>query len=332
MKNNKYIIIFATAFTIIAASTIISVFTSRASDNSQDSENDSCVAESENVATGADNRYKTNNKSPKQLNLSILLDLSDRIKQPQTKDRDIASIKKLVDVFKDDIKNKTKIKFYGKMQVYFYPEPQNPNINSLAQKLKVDCSKMKSSQKQQVYNTISKDFEKTLEKIYDLAKLDGTKNGYPGSDIWRFFKDDVVNFCIDRDPKYCNVLVILTDGYLYHKNTTGKSGNRTRDLETNTIKKYRNNISAMKKNNFGIECSRNDLDNLNVMVLGIDHTHGGHPDDFDILKYCWGKWFKEMNVGNFKGINESDYPIYKTDLPANTKKIIEDFCDGLPIK
>jgi len=62
---------------------------------------------------------------------------------------------------------------------------------------------------------------------------------------------------------------------------------------------------------------RDDLENLEVLVLEISAENEKNKIDEDIISHLWKKWFEEMNV--------SHYEVYRSDLPANTKTRIENF-------
>jgi hypothetical protein len=270
------------------------------------------------------NNQKTETKSqPKQLNISILLDLSDRIKQPATPshiERDKEIIKCITEYFKKDMEKRNAYRANGKIKVFFYPVPDNASINDISEKLKIDCSKLGNKQqkevkqRKEVYDSITELFARNISEIYNHTI---NKNSWPGCDIWRFFKDDLEDYCIERDTNYRNVLIILTDGYIYHKNTYFRNNNRYSYLLDN-INKFNSPTNWMQQINdadFGLIKARDNLNNLEIMVLEISDDK--NKTNEDILKYVIEKWFKEMNVARSK--------IYSTDLPSNTKKRIENF-------
>ena len=74
--------------------------------------------------------------------------------------------------------------------------------------------KLENKGRKEVYDSITDLYSKNLENIYQETI---ETSAWEGSDIWRFFKDDVKDFCIEKDTTYRNILIILTDGYLYHK-------------------------------------------------------------------------------------------------------------------
>ena len=87
------------------------------------------------------------------------------------------------------------------------------------------------------------------------------------------------------------------------------------------MKTFRNKSdwkAIFDKEDYGLISSRKDLENLEVLVLEIAPSRGNKNDE-DILKAYLGKWFEEM------GILQRNYACYNSELPAYTKKKIEQF-------
>lgn len=278
------------------------------------------------IQCGKDNQDEKQNKNTpkeKQLNITFLLDLSDRIapnkypNSPEHYQRDIAIINDFVSIFKNDMEKKGGHKAKGKMKVIFSPQPQDANINKIASELNIDLSNVEVSKKKEIFESISDSFVKNLETIYQNTIQ--SKN-YIGSDIWRFFKNDVKDYAISTDENYRNILVILTDGYLYHAQSKDIQGNRSAYLVPESIKAnqlYGNNWrNTFEDGDFGFISTREDLDNLEVLVLEVNPIKERLNDE-DVIRVYLEKWFKEMKVKRFE--------IYNTDLPNNTKMRIENF-------
>ncbi|MDR0619607.1 MAG: hypothetical protein LBG17_06895 [Bacteroidales bacterium] len=257
-----------------------------------------------------------------QLNISILLDLSDRINSqkspaiPEHCQRDIEIIKTVIDFFKKDMRRLNAWKAKGKIKVFFSPPPADTRINNIAKELNIDCSLLDNKGKKNVYDSITSTFTKNLTSIYNQTIA---ANSWDGSDIWRFFKTDVKNYCVDDNPDYRNILIILTDGYIYHIQSQYKNGNRYSFLLDKNIGKYRreNWQQMVEQDDFGIMATRNDLQDLEVLVLELSAERQNNKIDEDILTFVWEKWLKEMNVSN--------YGVYSSDLPVNTKIRIDRF-------
>ena len=284
----------------------------------------SCGSESNDKSTNGEGQSSNTVEQTDQLNITLLLDLSDRIdtkkypEKPEHFERDIAIVKYFSELFVKDMEKRGTFMAKGKMKVIFSPKPQDPNVNLLAEKLFIDLSVMDSKQKKEVHDNLINNFSESITKIYN-GTLSESK--WIGSDIWRFFKNDVKDYCVESKPNYRNILVVLTDGYIYHQDSKDQNGNRYAYLLPNIISKYNlrknpNWEQELEKQDFGLISKRNDLENLEILVLEISPSPN-YKNDEDIIKSILSKWFKEMNVKRFG--------IYNSDLPEYTKQRINDF-------
>lgn len=256
-----------------------------------------------------------------QLNITILLDLSDRViqpLQPSQSERDIAIVSSIVEIFKSNMEKKGAYKSKDKLKILFTPAPDNASINNIANTLTVDLSKMENRQKKEIFDNITNDFTNGLSEIYKLTL--NSKN-WIGSDIWRFFKYDAKDLCIDQDKSYRNILVIVTDGYIYHKQSTDRQKNRTAYLTGTFLQNegFRNNPNwkdKFEKQDYGFISSGQTYEDLDILVLEVNPSNS-HKNDEDIIRAYLNKWFTEMKVNHFE--------IYNTDLPVNTKNKIVRF-------
>lgn len=260
------------------------------------------------------------NKSGQNLNISFLLDLSDRINPQKYPNesmeyylRDVAYIKSVTDAFMIHLKQKKVREIKDKIQLYFDPAPQNQNINEISNRLSYDINRNNISlelldELNQIYTT------KPIE-IYDLAIKD---NNYVGSDTWRFFKTKIKDYCIEED--YRNILIILTDGYIYHKDTKIKENNLTSYLTPEIIRGFKLNTGDWKNTfenyKYGFIPATEDLSHLEILVLGINPDKTNPYEEDVIMKY-WGDWFDNMKVGR--------YEIKTSALPSNMDKVIKDY-------
>jgi hypothetical protein len=268
-------------------------------------------------------------KQEKQLNINILWDLSDRIdpsknpSSPEHYQKDIEIIKDMTEIFKKDMDHKGAYSAKGKIRVFFTPTPSDNNINTIAQNLTKDLSIYKgegaSKLKRAVYDTLTQEFVSNANKIYSLT-LENNKQtkDWDGSDIWRFFKNDA-DKVIENDTSYRNILIILTDGYIYHKDSKSRDGNKTQYILPETLKPFRNKNNWQElfdKNNYGLMSTGRKLENLEVLVLEVTPSKENRNDE-DYIKAYLKKWFNEMGI--------KKYEIYSTDIPTYTKKRIESF-------
>lgn len=254
------------------------------------------------------------------INVSILIDLSDRIDPDANPNpampylqRDMEYIKAIQKGFIDHLKSKKIITYDDQMQVFFNPEPSDPKINQFTKDLKVYFDKNTSKD---YFASVEKKYAEIPSYIYQSAIKD--KN-YIGSDIWEFFKNKVKDYCIKNDRR--NILFILTDGYMYHADSRfeekKENSYKTSYLTGKLIKANHLTTSNFKtdieKNGYGFVKANDNLENLEVIVLGI-HPEKGNPFEEAVIKEYWESWFKEMKIKN--------YQIKSADLPSNIEPII----------
>lgn len=266
----------------------------------------------------------------KQLNISVLVDLSNRIDaklHPEQTERDIAIVQNLTQVFKNNIDAFGAFKADGKLRVYFHPEPDDPQMAGIAKELTANCEAgtrpENAKHNKQVYLSVDNNFKNGLQQIYSLANK---KSEYPGSNIWRFMKDEAQEKCIEDTSKFRNILVILTDGYLYYKNEINQNKNRYTYIERNYphFNKFRNTAllnSEFDKGDYGLEPIGKKLPGLEVLVMGIAPDEA-HPQDYDIIEKYWNKWFSEMGVQHAVLV-KSQQPVYATKSISDFLKTSE---------
>lgn len=282
----------------------------------------SCANDKKENPTGIvpENATSKQAKSDMDLNVSFLLDLSDRINPKKYPNesmqyylRDVAYIKSVSEAFDQHLRNKKVRQMNDKVQVFFDPEPRNENINAISNDLKYSVSRNNASLEllDKIKNTYA---TKPLE-IYNLAIKD---DEYVGSDTWKFFKTKVKDFCIETD--YRNILIILTDGYIFHKDTKMKEGNLTSYITPQVIRSNRLNdndwANKMVEKEYGFIPATNGLENLEILVLGIN-PDPKNPYEEEVIRKYWSDWFDSMEVGR--------YAIKTAGLPSNMDKIIKDF-------
>lgn len=276
------------------------------------------------------NQEKTNKNNDsalhyKNLNLTILLDLSDRIsnkKNPDQYKKDIIFINNVLDAFKSYLNKKGVVESEDKIKLIFYPVSMDDLYQEVADSLSVDFSKLEFVDRKKTYENISAIYNRQLQKLYSIAS---NAKIYTGSDLFNYFKHRIVDDCISTASNYTNLLVILTDGYIYEKNSMYQEGNKFSYLvpEAQHVKIFRK-LSKweehFEKNNYGLIPLENDLSSLNVLI-GEIHPIENSPKDFDILKKYWSDWLESQKVKKFK--------IIKTDINTLNRDIIFNFINQL---
>lgn len=285
-------------FFIIIAVAIIGCLFSSCPPGPGDGENNKTNGDTTDIST-------TNQGLP--LNISVFVDLSDRIVKESDGMRGLEKDTAIVRIITDFVSQNAfaiKIKFNkDHIKVFFYPVPTGPGIATTAEKLDVnfaDFDKAQIKEKQAAAGQLTKNFNDGLKTIYDAALADGN---FIGSDIWGFFNTQAQKTCVMEG--YRNVLVIITDGYIYHKdNLVEDKANKQATYITKTTLAQGYTLTPIA----------GKISNLEVLVVELN------PDpvtDFAKMESAISDWFKAIGI--------SRYEILKTDLPANSKKPIIDF-------
>lgn len=248
----------------------------------------------------------TNDSIPetKPLNISVYLDLSDRLKRdltPSQTERDTAIINHLIDIFIDDAVINGKIaNSKNHFQIFFYPTPKNSEIATLAKGLNVDLEKTDVKNKKVILTDMKSQFGKSLASIYSDAI---SATDWTGSDIWGFFSNKKVDDMCIRDG-YRNILVILSDGYLFDANNKIKDGNAYSYILPQTL--------AIPGSSLIIK--RDGLNDLEILMLEVN------PYDQKQRSALIEKiqnWVSGMGVTKFV--------VADTDLPVNIEHTIDHF-------
>lgn len=269
---------------------------------------DGCVGKSESTQKGED---ANNTITP--LNITVLLDLSDRIKQDDnTGNTKYIQLEKdsilLMNIQKSFYNNQApngKFKVVGnRIKVICYPYPQDVSkLEDMEFDMKVnDPNDISNKQKQLL--SMDSAWKTGISYIYRQAKVEVDKDPkFPGSDIWSFFNGPVEVECVEDG--YRNILLILTDGYIYHKNSWKKNGTVCRGILSETL-----------KSQTAIEPINKEYENLEVMFLEIN-TSKGTPEEFDKIEKLLTDWCNNMGIQKVK--------VVQTNSPQTTKSYVDKF-------
>lgn len=237
------------------------------------------------------------------LNLSIYIDLSDRVIKnngavPQL-ENDTALINYIFEQFVNRCKTNI-LENKDHFQILFYPQPSQSNINSIAKSLNLDLSKIEITGKKNAVKNFQASYKQNLSTIYNLS-IESKK--FIGSDIWGFFSDKKVDQICMRDG-YRNIIIILTDGYIFHAENKIKDGNAYSYVLPQTLSNPSSSLIV----------KRNGLENLEVLLLELNPYE---LNEYDRMHKVISDWFNAMGVNKIS--------INKTDIEANTEAIIENF-------
>ena len=249
-------------------------------------------------------------ETPQPLNISVYLDLSDRLIRDLTPNqtyRDTAIINYLVDYFRSQTLGPTILKSENKMKVFFYPTPNDTEISTLAQGLSVDIGAKQGVGKRQALDEMKGVFQTNLTQIYEKTLTPPQK--WLGCDIWDFFSSRKVdNLCVKNGAR--NIIVILTDGYLFYEPNKIKEGNEYSYILPQTLAVDGTLIDRRKGELAG--------KGLEVLMLETNPYQANHRDKmFKVLE----NWFSSMGIERFV-VAETDANL------TNTQTIIKNFLEN----
>ncbi len=243
----------------------------------------------------------------KPLNISIFIDLSDRINKPMVPSqmsRDIAIVGYIADYLKKQTLGPQILTSRNNMKVVFYPAPKSENIVALADSLCVDISLKNGVEKRMAIEGMKDKFQHSLEQIYDQTLQ---MKQWPGCDIWDFFSSKKVDVLCMREG-YRNVLFILTDGYLYAEDRLLKNGNEYSYVSSNKLQNTQSSLIV----------KRGGLVGLEICILEVNPMAASHKDR---LHAVLEEWLVAM------GVKKENITIAETDLPTNVQPIVTRFLE-----
>lgn len=239
------------------------------------------------------------------LNLTVFLDLSDRLDRdltPTQAARDTELINFCIDEFIDISRKETMQKTSNHFKVVFYPTPDNPLVSDLANDLEVDLNGLDENpgEKKRLLKEMKVRFDKALDSIYTSTLR---KKQWVGCDIWSFFSNKKVdNLCMREGCR--NVVIILTDGYLFHQANKQVEGTAFTFVLPQTLQNPKSSLIVR----------RDGLKDLEILMLEVNpYSPTQHDQLFKVLT----DWFTAMGIEKFQ--------IEETDIPSNIKPVISNF-------
>lgn len=248
-------------------------------------------------------------EAPIPLNITVLLDLSDRINlmdksgntQTTQLEKDSMLLMNIQKSFYNNQAPNGKFKAIGnKIKIICYPFPEDEtSLSNLEFDMTIsDANEIPSK----------KNLLKSMDSLWnygisDIYRQTLKTNKFIGSDIWGFFNSDAEVYC--NEDRYRNILLILTDGYLYHINSFTKEGT----VFTGIAPQYLNVQTAIKP-------VSKKYDNLEVMFLEINPWKGT-PNEFNKIEKLLTEWCTDMGIQKVK--------VVQTNSPNTTIKYIDKF-------
>ncbi|WP_242084225.1 hypothetical protein [Aestuariivivens sediminis] len=231
------------------------------------------------------------------INYTIILDLSDRVLNPNQMSYDIDQIQIMFSKFKLKAKRNLIITSKDRFVVKIIPQRNSPlNVDYYENKLQLRLDQISIKDKNNRLNQMEGELKDILQKLKKEAIYSNNKSDYAGVDIWAFLNDNKETLTFQN---YENTVVILTDGYLDFENNNHvlKKGNHF----TNTA--FINQLngpqwkSIAQSQDFGI-IPIEIKTNATWIISGIKSKNPNDLLQVSKLKHFWGKWIKESTKTN----------------------------------
>ena len=254
------------------------------------------------------------------LKLSVFIDLSDRLKDEMpgisVAEMDQRCLESASTAFFQHIRKKRVRELDDMIQTIVEPIPDNQSIPELLSKLQKSFTDENVTSLDQVKKAQT-DYQNLPIDIYNTAI---SEPEFPGCDIYGFLQNKCSKLCIDSGKD--NVLVILTDGYIYHDLSREKIESRRNYLTEQVIQKMK-----LDRPDWQQHCATNDigfilpnehlragvdLSQLEVLVVGIYPGESQRKYGAPIIKKFWSELFDDLKVKRYDFL-DADLPIYLND-------------------
>lgn len=233
---------------------------------------------------------------PTPKNYVILLDLSDRLLQPNQAANDKAIIKTVFEAFDHTVRAKNMIvNSKDKFRVVIAPQKGTAyDPTHFMNELFIDMEQMPIAQKRQKLDNFKGHLDHTLEELYQKATQNKTQTSdFQGCDLWKYFNEQLET---DLMKGHDNQLVILTDGYFDFESNPNVKHSYNRSTATNFIASLRRSSDWKKEldeNDYGLIPIQKRYWATSIIVTEISPKNN-NLDESEILTTVWNKWLSEM--------------------------------------
>ena len=240
----------------------------------------------------------------KPINYTIILDLSDRVLNPNQLSYDINQIQVMFSKFKQNAKRNLIITSKDRFIVKIMPQKKSPlNVDYYENALQLRLDQISIKDKNNRLNQLDNQLSKILQKLEKEAVYGKKNSDYAGVDLWAFINDNKENIVFSN---YDNTVIILTDGYLDFEsnNHVLRKGNQftsTKFINVLNSKSWKEDAQAK---NYGIIPIEIKI-NATWIISGIKSKKPSDLMQISKLKHFWSKWIKESTQTNPMFINYS---------------------------
>ena len=235
----------------------------------------------------------------KYLNIIIIADLSDRNLRDKNNlpkfpvDYDQAVIDEVLKIFKENVRKNLYIA--SKDRITFISLPENDKVFSSyginESALNINISEIDIRSRRTKLNEYILSFSMNIKKVYSATINEKTI----GADIWSFFKYDLEKLLIEG-PNFRNVIILLSDGYLYFNKEYKK--NRMSSVNGATFMNVSQKHYPLSKSIDPIKLLPigKNFTSTEILLAGIDPIIKYSDQEFAFIHNCWAEWFDSMKI------------------------------------
>lgn len=226
------------------------------------------------------------------VNYTVIMDLSDRVLNPNQLAYDIEQIKTMFDKFKQIAKQNLIITSKDRFVVKIVPQKNSPlDVDYYENALQLRLDQISIKDKNNRLNQLEAEFPAILERLQNEALYGKNTYDYAGVDLWQFLNENRDNLAF---PSYKNTIVIMTDGYLDFESNRHVINQGNRFTSTSFINRLGSESwqEDAKSKDYGI-LPVSIRQNATWVITGLKSKKPNDLMQLAKLKYFWTKWIKE---------------------------------------
>ena len=232
-------------------------------------------------------------------NYVVLLDLSDRILQPEQAKRDQELIRIVFETFEQKVRNNLIINSKDRFRIAVAPQKSMSALPGLDE-LYLDMGQVPFAQKRSRLEALKRDLPAKVARLYAAALAGRRKPAdFTGSDLWLYANNNLPS---DLEKGYANTWIILTDGYFdFEKNPSAFcEGNRCTDSRVlDRLRKMPDWQKTLAAEDEGLVRIKKSFPPVSVYVAEM-RAKREYLGEMDLLTGVWQKWLGEMGVRRMK--------------------------------
>lgn len=239
------------------------------------------------LLTGCE-KPKAKKPSSKPLNLTMVLDLSNRIhadKAPSQATADLAFIEEITKDFESLVAVKGYVGSTDRLSIALCYADSIGDKNKV---LRLDVSALPLKDRRRIFNQNLNQF---LHQIQERYAQITTQTHEGGSNLYAFFKDDYRELADHQ-----NRVILITDGYLDFS-IRKRIKNRSSYCLMDELRELENWQEAFESMDYGFLSVEKTFPQTTIQVIGIAPRPG--LNEFVILQAYWKDWFDDMQMKRF---------------------------------